>query len=258
MCYQISFNESLDAIYESLPELDPEEGLDIDLEPMVFESGFTFPKHPILVKEEKEIKVKVFHWGMIAEYMKAVTIDGADKKALDNQRRKLLLTRAERVIEDHHSVWYGKRQKRVLIPATGFFEYREVAGFKNKIPYYIHLKDRPLFFLPGLYNYSHIPNKDGELIGTFSLIIRAANSVMRQIHNSGDHPFRMPLMLTKELEQKWLQPNLSDEAIQSILDFEMPSNELDYWPVKSLYRADPFDKELIKPFVYEGLEAQVE
>jgi putative SOS response-associated peptidase YedK len=37
---------------------------------------------------------------------------------------------------------------------------------------------------------------------------RAANSVMRQLHNDDDNAFRMPLFLSKELETEWLDPTL--------------------------------------------------
>ena len=41
----------------------------------------------------------------------------------------------------------------------------------------------------------------------------------------------MPLMLSKEMELKWLQPFLSDEEMQEIFHFEMPSEQMEYHPV---------------------------
>ncbi len=254
MCYHISFDETVESIYAFIPELKNVGKLDIDFQAMYLEPGFIFPKHPIILREDGQLKLKLFEWGMIANYMKGSTVDGAERKQLDLQRMKLLNARAERIVKDPKSVWFRKRQQRLLIPVTGFFEYREVKGFKTKVPYFIKLKERKMFFLPGLYNYSHIPNTDGELIGTFTLIIRAANPVMMQIHNSGDHPYRMPLMLTEELERKWIEEDLSDNDIQAILDYEMPSDNLEFWPVKSLYRADPYDADLVQPKTYDKLE----
>jgi len=254
MCYHISFDETIESIYAYIPELKDNVKLDSGFQAMYLEPGFIFPKHPVVLLEDGQLKLKLFEWGMIAEYMKGTTVNGQDRKRIDVQRMKLLNARAERIVQDHKSVWYRKRHQRLLIPVTGFFEYREVKGFKTKVPYFIRLKTRKMFFLPGLYNYSHIPNMDGELIGTFTLIIRAANSVMMQIHNSGDHSYRMPLMLNEELERMWIEDDLTDEEIQAVLDFEMPSDQLEYWPVKSLYRADPYDAELIQPKEYEALK----
>ena len=53
----------------------------------------------------------------------------------------------------------------------------------------------------------------GEVRGMFTLITRAANPLMRQIHNSGDNAFRMPLFLPKEMELEWLRPDLTDTDI---------------------------------------------
>jgi len=255
MCYHVSSHQKKEAIYKALPELtDQPLNFDFDFEHSYISSGFSLPRRPVVLqdKDTGKLKLQVFEWGMITSYMKG-SMTGPDKKLLDKQRFKLLNARAERVLGDTKSVWYRKRHNRLLVPVNGFFEYREVPGFKNKVPYYIHLKDRPLFFLPGLYSHSHIPNEDGELIGTFTLVIRAANSVMRSIHNSGDHPYRMPLMLPPDLERKWLDPALTDQDLQSILDYELPAKNLDYYPVKSLYRASPLDPALIEPMEYPGL-----
>jgi len=210
-------------------------------------SGFSIPKHPVILVEEGKLKLEMFEWGMI----KDSTLSHTDIKKLEKQRFNLLKGRAEKIVGDPASLWHRKRQNRLLIPATGFFEYREVPGFKKKVPYYIHLKDQPLFFMPGLYNYTQLPDK--TLIGSFTMISRDGNTAMKSIHNSGDFPHRMPLMLPGNLERKWLDPTLSDQELQSILDFEMPSSSLVYYPVKSLYRANPLDPTLIEPVDYPGL-----
>jgi putative SOS response-associated peptidase YedK len=93
--------------------------------------------------------------------------------------------------------------------------------------------------------------------GTFTLITRAANAVMKKIHNGGPNAGRMPLFLTKELEQKWLLPDLTDEEIQSVLDFEMPPDELEYWPVFTIRSTKPRPDGGIKtdPFEWQNLPA---
>ena len=57
---------------------------------------------------------------------------------------------------------------------------------------------------------------------------------MRMIHNGGENPFRMPLFLPKELEFRWLDPNLTDNDLNNIIDYEMPSEELSYYTVASI------------------------
>ena len=92
-----------------------------------------------------------------------------------------------------------------------------------------------MFCIPGLYHYPMRADVEtGEITGTYTLITRPANSLMEKIHNSGDQAFRMPLFLPKEKEMEWLSPMLSDEGIKSILQFEMPSDQLEYFPVYTI------------------------
>ncbi len=91
--------------------------------------------------------------------------------------------------------------------------------------------------------------------GMFTLITRAANSVMRQIHNSGDNAFRMPLFLPKEMEMEWLRPDLTEEETGRLLAYEMPSDQLVYDPVFSIRGRSPRPDGELKcaPFAYADL-----
>ena len=104
------------------------------------------------------------------------------------------------------------------------------------------MKARKMFCIPGLFHYNQFVPSDpetGEVRGMFTMITRMGNEVMKNIHNSGDNAFRMPLFLPKELELKWLQPNLTDEDISSILSYEIPADQLDYYPVFSIRGKTP-------------------
>ena len=113
-----------------------------------------------------------------------------------------------------------------------------------------------MFCIPGLYYYSPFPDVEtGEIKGTFTLITRSANNVMKQIHNGGPNVYRMPMFLPKEQELQWLKPEMTDEGIQEILDFEMPSEQLDYWPVFTIRSTKPRPDHLEKtaPFTWPNL-----
>lgn len=228
MCYDISFSTTIEMVTDYIPDLviDPQIGIDFNMNPHIMAQAFK--KYPVIIFEDGKYKTKLFEWGIIPEYM-----DTPEK--IKKGRNSMCNARSEKIIGDKKSYWHRIRKKRCLIPVTGIFEHREVKGFKNKIPYHIWLNDRKVFCIPGLYHY---PNKadveTGEVTGTYTLITRAANSVMAQIHNSGDQAYRMPLFLPKELELKWLQPDLKDEEVQEILNFEMPSEALQYEPVYTI------------------------
>jgi putative SOS response-associated peptidase YedK len=191
-------------------------------------------------------------WGCIPFYIK-------DEGSFLKQRAFMLNARSERILEDKNSYWHKIRNRRCLVPIDGFYEHRKVQGFKNKIPYYITVKKQPLFFLPGLYSVVELPDKQtGELLRrfTFTIITRAANSLMQQIHNDGDNKGRMPLLLPFEKAKKWMEEELTPEAYQEIINFEMNQDELNYNTVFSIRtnKLRPDGKRKNEPFQWEGVE----
>lgn len=190
-------------------------------------------------------------WGVIPDYFKT-------HEDVRKGRSSMCNAQSEKIVGDERSYWRRIRHNRCLIPVTGIYEHREIKTSRNKIPYHVRIKNRELFCLPGLYTFSHFADKStGELTPTFTVITRAANPVMAQIHNSGTHAGRMPLFLTRELEEKWLQPNLSDQQIQSVLDYALPAEELDYWPVHTIRgpKERPDQKKKYEPYNWPGLPA---
>ncbi len=249
MCYDISFSTTIELVTDYLPDLviDPQIGINYDMN--LHAQAQAFRKYPVIILEDGVYKMKAFEWGVIAEYMNT-------PEKIKKMRTSMCNARSEKIIADRKSYWHRIRRKRCLIPVTGIFEHREVKGFKNKVPYLVKLKGREVFCLPGLYHYPDKADVEtGEITGTFTVVTRAANSLMSQIHNSGDQAFRMPLFLPKELELKWLQQDLNDEEIQSILDYEWPSEEIDYTAVFTIRttKERPDGKEKLEAFDWPGL-----
>ncbi len=228
MCYDISFSTRYELLSDYLPGLvvDPQVHFDFDMNLHVIAQAFR--RYPVIVFEDHQYKLKPFEWGVIPEYL-----DTPEK--IKKGRSSMCNARSEKIVEDKRSYWHRIRRHRCLIPVTGIFEHREVKGWKSKVPYHIHLKDRPVFCLAGLYHYPHKADVEtGEITGTFTVITRPANAVMKQIHNGGDNAFRMPLFLPRELEQQWLLPDLDDAEIEAILDYELPAETMDYHPVYTI------------------------
>jgi len=73
-------------------------------------------------------------------------------------------------------------KNRILIPMTGFYEWKDI-GTKKKLKIKINLKERKLFFVPGLF----WKNKEG--VNEFSLITTSTSDYLKEIHN------RMPVIL---------------------------------------------------------------
>lgn len=67
--------------------------------------------------------------------------------------------------------------------------------------------------MAGIYSEWKNP-RTGLPVYTFSIITTPANQLMSCIHNTN---FRMPVLLHKEEEEKWLFPELKDDDIKSLL-----------------------------------------
>jgi putative SOS response-associated peptidase YedK len=254
MCYDVSFTVDIKQITDYFPNLVFDDQLKMNFTP-VHIIGHNYAEHPIIYqnKEDNKLHLKLMEWGCIPFYVK-------DEKAFIRQRAGFLNARCERILGDAKSYWYKIKNRRCLIPVSGIYEHRKVPKFKKKVPYFITLKEQPLFFLPGLYSVAELPNKEtGEVEKrfTYTLITRNANSIMKQIHNDGENAFRMPLFLPFELSKKWVEDELTEKAYLEILDYEMPSEALDYIPVWTIRgreeRSD--NKEKNEYFEWENLPA---
>ncbi|MEP6886126.1 MAG: SOS response-associated peptidase [Gammaproteobacteria bacterium] len=101
-----------------------------------------------------------------------------------------------------------QRGQRCLQVATGFYEWHlDAAG--RKAPYYIHLKNQPLFAFAGLWDKS--VKADGTVVESCVHITMPGNELMREIHNGGSNPYRMPAILRKDDQEPWLN-GTADEA----------------------------------------------
>lgn len=257
MCYDISFEVSnVRSLEDYFPGLVFDDQISINFEATIHLQSQAFGDHPIIYinREDLQPHCRLMEWSVIPHYTK-------DEDKFVNQRRNMANARSERIVGDPTSYWFKIRNRRCLIPVTGVYEHRGVAGWKKKVPYFIKLKGEPIFFIPGLYAVVELPDKTtGEMIKryTFTLATRApiCNIVMKQIHNSKeDGEFRMPLFMPFERAKDWLREGLTDAQIQEMMDYELPQEAMEYWPVDTIRttkaRAD--GKRKNEPFEWANL-----
>ncbi|RLL40367.1 SOS response-associated peptidase [Oceanobacillus piezotolerans] len=101
-------------------------------------------------------------------------------------------------------------QKRCLIIADSFYEW--LTTKEGKQPKRIQLQDRSLFAFAGLWDKWE---DEGKTLFTCTILTKDANPFMQKIHH------RMPIILPKEKEEKWIEPvklhpNEASEFLQSI------------------------------------------
>ena len=232
MCYDISFTVNIPEIGEYFPELVDELQPELNFGPVDHIQGVSvFGKHPILYisRDDMKLHLSEMEWSCIEFY--------AREEPEMKKRNGMLNIRSERILGDPTSYWYKIRNRRCLIPVSGIYEHRAIRGWKKKVPYLIKPTDQQIFFLPGLYSVVELPDTStGEMVKryTFGLITRAANELMRHIHNDGDSKGRMPLFLPLEMSRKFIADELNLQEYQAILDFEIPAETLNARPVYTI------------------------
>jgi putative SOS response-associated peptidase YedK len=157
-------------------------------EPQQSINAFDFPLVPIIVDQTPKM-ISHYNWGLIPSWAKETAIQKYNLNA-----------RIETVIEKPS--FANSVNKRCLVIANGYFEWQwlDPKG-KMKQKYEIGLPDEELFAFAGLYS-QWINPTTAEVKNTFTIVTTEANPFLSEIHTTKK---RMPIILKKEDETKWLQ-----------------------------------------------------
>jgi putative SOS response-associated peptidase YedK len=102
------------------------------------------------------------------------------------------------------------KSNRCLIPANGFYEWKNQAGIKT--PYFFKMKNNSIFAFAGLYEQNLDDKEDDHKY--FLIITTQPNKLVEKIHN------RMPAILEKSEENIWLNQSIgTDELLRLIKPF---------------------------------------
>lgn len=203
MCYHKSndFKSNSLAVHyhTNLPE---EMANDWDKESHFHENGFDHKLSPVLTHDGWGY----FNWGLVPWFTKT-------QQDANMIRIKTLNCVSEEMFDKPSFRDSVKEHQFCLIPTTGFFEWKwQDSKGKEKTPYYIHLKDQKIFSLAGIYS-SWTDKSTDKTIYTYSVLTTAANPLMEEIHNMKK---RMPVIISKEYEKDFLNPNLTKEDILAL------------------------------------------
>lgn len=165
---------------------------------------------PVFLIEKGHRVLKLMKWGFIPSWAKDPKIGV-----------KCFNARAETVSEKP-AFRSSFKSRRALIPVDSFYEWREEVeilnlskaeraesktgaltkrGRKFKQPYRFTVAGESIFSLAGLY--STWKNSQGQVVESYTIITTEPNSLLAEYHN------RMPVIIPKEKEQVWVDPNFS-------------------------------------------------
>lgn len=162
-------------------------------------SGFTYPTLPLIKSES----IDMCSWGLIPSTT-------SNNDSANEIKSKTLNARNDTIFEKK-SYRENIYSHRAILPVSGFYESRDFN--KAKYPYFIEPTETPCFMIGTIYDTWRDP-ATGELSNTFSIVTTEANPLMEMIHNLKK---RMPLILSYDESEKWLDPNLSKVQIESLM-----------------------------------------
>ncbi len=162
-----------------------------------------------VISNENPGEIQFFRWGLIPSW--------AGDKSIGN---KLINARGETITEKP-SFRNAFKNRRCLVPATGFFEWRHD---KIKVPFNIRLKSREPFCFAGLWD--KWVTSDGEIIHSFTIITTSPNELMAKIHD------RMPVILHPRDEHSWISRDPDPSLIDMLKPF--PADMMEAYQVSGL------------------------
>ncbi|MFE6745198.1 SOS response-associated peptidase [Kitasatospora purpeofusca] len=105
------------------------------------------------------------------------------------------------------------KERRCVVPADGYFEWRPVPAADGrkayKQPYYLHRPDGDLLLMAGLYEFWRdrtAPEHSDAWLVTCTVLTTEATDAAGRIHD------RMPVTLTTDTLDAWLDPSVTDPA----------------------------------------------
>ncbi|MBN1305808.1 MAG: SOS response-associated peptidase [Anaerolineales bacterium] len=198
--------------------------------PAVYTARYNIaPTQPVLaIANDNRNTADFFLWGLIPSWSRDPSIGS-----------RLINARAE-TLGEKPAFRGSYKYHRCLIPADGFYEWKQQPGAANKIPYFIHMNDHRPFALAGLWDEWQSP--DGSHLKSCTIITTQPNQLLASIHN------RMPVILPAEAYPRWLAPQAHTPDELNALLTPYPADRMAAYPVSTLVNKPANDlPELIQP-----------
>lgn len=195
--------------------------------------------NPVVTSTGDQNEISYMFWGLLPHW------------ARDERYKYKTINAKVETVAELPSYREPFRNKRCLIPATGFYEPDKLHTTKPPYPWhYFQVKDQPIFAFAGLYDVWKDKHSDKEIY-SYTLITTQPNAVVGNVHD------RMPVILRKEDEKTWLDPEITEPKELFPLLTQYPAENMEGWEVSSSARNPRNNSpELIEP-IQEAEQAQL-
>ena len=138
---------------------------------------------------------KLMRWGLVPPFAREI----GEQPLMINARIETLATKSP--FRD------SLRAQRCLVPADGFYEWQAGGAKNRRIPHPISRADAAPFAMAGLFAaWRRKGDLFGEVLLSCTIVTTAANAAVASLHD------RMPVILTREAEARWLDPSLDGDS----------------------------------------------
>lgn len=144
-----------------------------------------------VITSERSNEIQLYRWELLPSFAKEKT-----------QKFRMFNAKAETILEKP-SYKNLIKSKRCIIPTKGYYEWKQKGAKKQK---YKFTTDERFTVLAGLWDYNKMFD-----IHSFTVITCEPNELMSNYHN------RMPVILNREDQMKWLSNNITVEEAMKLL-----------------------------------------
>jgi putative SOS response-associated peptidase YedK len=176
----------------------------------------------VATDKEGRRRLRMLRWGLVPYWAKDLSIG-----------QKLINAKAE-TVHEKPAFRAAFQRRRCLIPADGFYEWKEVEEVapggkkprKRKQPYLIARRDGRPFAFAGLYDFWKDPQ--GEPVESCTILTTEPNAAVAPLHD------RMPVILREEDFDLWLDRAIQEREPLEPLLHPVPAEMLSVRPVNPL------------------------
>ena len=197
----------------------------------------------VAVSKDGQRQLGQFRWGLVPSWAKDVGVGN-----------RMINIRAE-TVKDKPSFRKTLGKRRCIVPADGFYEWKDMGKGRKKQPFFIRSRSGEPLALAGLWEVwkdRTLPPEqaaEAEWLKSCTILTTTPNALLAPLHD------RMPVVLPPSAWDEWLDPANDDvDALEALL---VPAAEdlLELYPVGTDVNSVQNDgPQLIEPL--EGHEAE--